>query len=79
MSSVVIQKSNNRCSHNQCNKKLLLSDLSCRCELRFCSLHRQPELHQCSFNYKSYGKEILEKTVVGCQREKVEWCTTNKQ
>jgi hypothetical protein len=61
-----------RCSHDGCNKKLMLSDMACRCEKRFCALHRQPEIHKCTFDFKAHGKSILEKTVIGCQREKIE-------
>jgi predicted nucleic acid binding AN1-type Zn finger protein len=50
----------------------MLSDMACRCEKRFCALHRQPEIHKCTFDFKAHGKSILEKTVIGCQREKIE-------
>ena len=60
---------NNRCSYQECNRKLLLSDLSCRCENRFCILHRLPENHKCTFDYKNLGKEILRKTLIGEKKE----------
>lgn len=50
----------NRCAHSECKKKLLLSDPVCKCKYRFCSLHRQAELHSCSFDYKSAGQKQLE-------------------
>ena len=41
------------CGHNSCRKKLLLSDLPCRCAIRFCSHHRLPETHSCSHNFNN--------------------------
>jgi hypothetical protein len=66
-----------RCSHVDCNKKLKLTDMSCRCEKTFCGLHRHAETHNCTFDYKSYGREVLSKIVIGCVKEKVEGFTTN--
>jgi hypothetical protein len=65
-----------RCSHVDCNKKLKLTDMSCRCEKTFCGLHRHAETHNCTFDYKSYGREVLSKIVIGCVKEKVEGFTT---
>ena len=35
-----------------CNKKLLLTDHKCRCGIIFCSNHRLPEQHDCTYNFK---------------------------
>ena len=43
----------NRCAFPDCRKKLKLSDYPCKCELIFCTLHRLPEKHQCTWNFKS--------------------------
>ncbi|RDD47411.1 AN1-type zinc finger protein 4 [Trichoplax sp. H2] len=44
-----------------CNKKLGLSNtFDCRCGRVFCSRHRYAEVHNCSFDYKSDGRKILE-------------------
>lgn len=56
-----------RCALPECNKKLKLSDLQCRCEKRFCLNHRLPEQHICSLNYKNVNPIKLE----SCVREKV--------
>ena len=45
----------------KCNKKLKLTDIKCRCDKYFCAAHRYSDLHDCSFDYKNHGKEILEK------------------
>jgi len=55
------KKNPNRCFHQDCKKKLLLSDQSCKCNQRFCSNHRMPEEHNCTFDFKAAGKRQLEK------------------
>ena len=41
------------CNLQDCRKKLRLSDLPCRCTMRFCALHRLPETHFCSYNFNN--------------------------
>lgn len=48
-----------RC-HN-CREKLGMFGISCKCGYVFCSTHRMPEDHQCTFDFKSEGKSILQK------------------
>ena len=56
-------KKPSRCNLEECNKKLKFSDMMCRCEKRFCSLHRLPEQHICSIDYKFINPVKLEKCV----------------
>ena len=42
-----------RCSHKKCNKKLKLTDMSCKCSKIFCQKHRLPETHECTWNPKN--------------------------
>ena len=42
-----------RCA--QCQKKLSLSNFKCKCEFVFCSRHRLPEEHNCTFDHKAFG------------------------
>lgn len=42
-----------------CNKKLKLTDITCRCGIRFCPEHRYSDKHLCTFDYKEFGKNIL--------------------
>ena len=49
----------NRCM--RCNKKLGLLGIKCKCDLYFCSDHRYSDRHNCSFDYKKHGKELLTK------------------
>ena len=48
-----------RCSFAGCKVKLKLSDVECRCKLKFCSKHRLPEQHQCSIDYKNLNNEAF--------------------
>ena len=64
MQQPAAKKPVNRCSHTDCRVKLMLTDMSCKCELRFCSKHRQPETHQCTFDFKAAGRALLEKNLV---------------
>ena len=50
------------CGENTCNKKLKLYDITCRCNQKFCSVHRLPECHNCSYDFKK-DKIKLEKVV----------------
>ncbi|CAD7954327.1 unnamed protein product [Amoebophrya sp. A120] len=51
-----------------CNKKCKLAGaIECRCGYVFCSAHRLPEEHNCDFDYKATGRELLRK-----QNNKVE-------
>jgi predicted nucleic acid binding AN1-type Zn finger protein len=52
------QKDTKTCGFLNCNKKLKLCDIKCRCELTFCSIHRLPETHNCSYNFKLTQSQI---------------------
>mgnify|MGYP006001021067 CR=1 FL=1 len=61
----------NKCNHIDCNKKLTLSDLSCRCEKRFCIIHRLPESHHCAYDFKTNGRQQLKDNNPGCIHQKI--------
>ena len=46
----VIQADKSRCA--TCNKKVGLLGIECKCQLVFCNMHRMPEDHQCTINYR---------------------------
>ena len=52
-----------RCSFKKCNCKLTLTDMVCRCQKRYCSLHRLPESHSCTFNFKNETEKAFIKRV----------------
>ncbi|RYR33234.1 hypothetical protein Ahy_A10g047791 [Arachis hypogaea] len=47
--------------YNRCNKKVGLIGFECRCGDLFCGNHRYPEIHECEFNFKDIGRNILAK------------------
>lgn len=50
-----------RCS--ECRKRLNITNVyTCRCDKLFCATHRYSELHNCTFDYKTDGRKILERT-----------------
>jgi len=57
-----------------CNKRLGLTGFKCRCEHHFCPLHRHANAHNCTFDYKSFGRDKIAKnnpTVVGSKLDKI--------
>ncbi|KAB7502645.1 AN1-type zinc finger protein 4, partial [Armadillidium nasatum] len=45
----------------QCKKKIgVATSYACRCGLVFCAQHRYAETHNCTYDYKSAGKKIIE-------------------
>jgi predicted nucleic acid binding AN1-type Zn finger protein len=48
-----------------CSKKVGLFGIECRCGHLFCSKHRHPEDHECSFDFKNHDKDILKNNVIG--------------
>jgi predicted nucleic acid binding AN1-type Zn finger protein len=47
-----------KCSHVDCIKRLKLTDMKCKCRNIYCSLHRLPETHKCTFDFKLKKEEI---------------------
>lgn len=54
-----VQTKKNRCW--ECNKKIGILGIECRCEYVFCGAHRQPFDHKCSFDFKSMQQRNIEK------------------
>ena len=52
-----------RCALKECRKKLFLTDTPCRCKQIYCSLHRLPEMHTCSYNFKNETEASFMKRV----------------
>ncbi|KAF8109466.1 hypothetical protein N665_0095s0039 [Sinapis alba] len=51
------QQTVNRCSG--CRKKVGLTGFRCRCGDLFCSDHRYSDRHDCSYDYKTAGREAI--------------------
>jgi len=52
-------KTSEKC--HRCNKRVGLLGIKCKCDGIYCSLHRYSDKHDCKFDYKTHGKNILEK------------------
>ena len=51
------QQTINRCSG--CRKKVGLTGFRCRCGDLFCAEHRYSDRHECSYDYKTAGREAI--------------------
>lgn len=58
-SSEPVQVNKNRCF--KCQKKIGLLGFQCRCSYYFCGAHRHADCHDCTFDYKSFGRQQLSK------------------
>ncbi|KAK8679762.1 hypothetical protein V6N13_145198 [Hibiscus sabdariffa] len=54
-----VQVRPNRCL--SCKKRVGLTGFKCRCGMVFCGIHRYPEKHACTFDFKGMGKEQIAK------------------
>ncbi|KAG9150682.1 hypothetical protein Leryth_008148 [Lithospermum erythrorhizon] len=57
ISNFPMKRKVNRCSG--CYKKVGLTGIRCRCSKLFCSNHRYSDRHDCTFDYKSSGREAI--------------------
>ncbi|CAM9468521.1 unnamed protein product [Discosporangium mesarthrocarpum] len=58
-----VQRNRKRCF--TCSKKVGYTGIACRCNYVFCALHRYPEQHDCTFDFKAADRSALKKVVVG--------------
>lgn len=42
-----------------CNKKVGLTGFKCKCGSTFCGIHRYPEKHDCTFDFKVTGRDAI--------------------
>jgi predicted nucleic acid binding AN1-type Zn finger protein len=49
----------NRCG--ACNKRVGLSGFKCRCGGLFCASHRYNDKHECTYDFKAAGRELITK------------------
>ncbi|KAK4488624.1 hypothetical protein RD792_004393 [Penstemon davidsonii] len=54
-----LRRAVNRCSG--CRKKVGLTGFRCRCGDLFCADHRYSDRHDCSYDYKTVGREAIAK------------------
>ncbi|XP_057821169.1 zinc finger A20 and AN1 domain-containing stress-associated protein 7-like [Cryptomeria japonica] len=57
-----MEKEVTECRCFNCNKRCRMGvSFKCRCDHVFCSKHRYPEEHNCSFDHKTFGRQSLAK------------------
>ncbi|KAF8101600.1 hypothetical protein N665_0203s0012 [Sinapis alba] len=62
----------NRCT--VCRKRVGLTGFMCRCGTTFCGTHRYPEVHGCTFDFKSVGRVEIAKAnplVIAAKLQKI--------
>ncbi|XP_061348193.1 zinc finger A20 and AN1 domain-containing stress-associated protein 7-like [Gastrolobium bilobum] len=59
----------NRCG--SCNKKVGLTGFVCKCGTTFCGTHRYPEKHQCSYDFKGAGRDVISKANPSIKADKI--------
>ena len=55
-----------------CGKSVGIFGFECRCKNMYCTKHRIPELHECTYNFKQNGKQLLESTLIKVTKNKIE-------
>jgi len=68
--SRVVQKNKKRCF--SCNRKVGYLGFECRCLYVFCDVHRFPDTHCCTFDYKKFNQSKLKKENKQVIHEKLE-------
>lgn len=51
------RKQENRMRCFECQKKLGLTGIECKCGFVFCGVHRDPAKHNCNFDFEALAKE----------------------
>ncbi|MED6220725.1 hypothetical protein PIB30_047602 [Stylosanthes scabra] len=63
-------KPSNRCG--SCKKKVGLTGFVCKCGATFCGVHRYPEKHDCSFDFKGVGRDAISKANPVVKADKID-------
>ena len=59
------KKSKNRCAFEGCRKKLTLATVTCKCNKRFCGLHRLQNQHNCPIINTLDKQKLMQKCGLG--------------
>lgn len=70
--SVIETKPKDRKRCESCRKKIGIYGFHCKCDGYFCTVHRYPESHQCSFDYRAEGREKIMKENPTIKAAKIE-------
>ncbi|XP_019156521.1 PREDICTED: zinc finger A20 and AN1 domain-containing stress-associated protein 7-like [Ipomoea nil] len=60
----------NRC--DACKKKVRVMGFECRCGRTFCGIHRYPEKHDCTFDFKAQGRDAIAKANPMVKADKIQ-------
>ena len=66
-----MSKSISYCSFDNCYYKLKLTDFPCKCEKKFCKIHRLPEQHNCVYDYKKNNNNQEKIELMKCVSKKI--------
>ena len=57
-----------------CKKKTAIGMSSCRCDMKFCMVHRLPEAHDCRYDFRANHLDTMKDQVANmkCVGDKVE-------
>lgn len=55
-----------------CNRKVGLMGIECKCGMTFCRVHRLPEEHACSYDFGEEGRKKLKKELVRVKKGQLE-------
>ena len=65
-------KKNNTCAFQNCTKKIKLTYFACKCENFYCKFHKDPLIHDCSYDYKENNKKQKLIENLKCKSEKLQ-------
>ncbi len=60
---------NKRCP--TCRHKIALTDFACKCGPKFCAVHRLPEAHACTFDFRERDRVNLQQQLVKVVADKM--------
>lgn len=60
------------CQFEGCEKRVKITDLSCRCEKTFCKIHKFPENHKCEYDYREPAKRQKRIDELKCVSAKID-------
>lgn len=66
-----VKNSQKQCNQSDCKRRLVLSDMPCRCGLRFCMSHKYDKEHSCTFDYRAESLGLLKKQLVKCDGDRL--------
>lgn len=60
------------CQYPDCQKKIRLTDFACKCANIYCKMHRLPEQHRCTYDYREFGLKAKQIEELRCVSDKLQ-------